>query len=47
MTTPSFLSIIMEMKIWTLDKFKKMKQLDIEPVCPALFTTKGGCSWRE
>jgi hypothetical protein len=32
MRTPSNLSIIMEMKLWTLDKFKKMKQLDIEPV---------------
>jgi len=24
-----------------------MEQIDIEPVCPALLTTEGGCSWWE
>lgn len=30
MTFPSYLSTNMEMKLRTVDKFKKMKQLDIE-----------------
>lgn len=41
MTTLSNLSTIMEIKLRTIDKYKKIKQMDIELVCPALLTTMG------
>ncbi len=47
MTTPSNLSIIMEIKLWTIDKFSEMDKMHIELVRPSLFTTTGGCSWRK
>ena len=47
MTTPSKISTIIEIKLWTMDKFLEMEIIDIEPVSTVLLTTTGGCSWWE